>query len=232
MSQRFNPHLIALCGILGILFLGLYFGIGAAIGLTQLPPGTSEAQVLHVATQYHDMWLLGAWLQAAGSLLSVIFILGLVQLAGGVTRFSGVLTLLGCAVLLGVILIEGAFTIDLAQAAVDGHPAASVTSFDVMTVFTQIYPIVPAPLIFLSLGSLLVGSNVLPRILGFLALALGGLYAIAGLVGLFTSPVLTLVPLGLQSLWLLAAAIALVSRSRNTGPAPSAGYQGAVPASH
>lgn len=221
MLHRLNPLLLALCGILGILFLGLYFGIGAAIGLTQLPPGASEAQILHVATKYHDMWLLGAWLQAAGSLFSVIFILGLVQLAGGITPFSGVLTLLGCAVLLGVVLLEGAFTIDLAQAAVDGHPATSVTSFDVMTVFTHIYPIVPAPLIFLSLGTLLVGSSVLPRVFGFLALALGGLYAIAGLVGLFTSPVLTLVPLGLQSLWILAAAVALLARSSNTAGLPA-----------
>jgi hypothetical protein len=226
MSHRLNPLLIALCGILGIVFLGLYFGIGSAIGLAQLPPGASEAQVLHVATQYHDMWLLGAWLQATGSLLSVIFLLGLVQLAGGVTRFSGVLAVLGCAVLLGVVLIEGAFTIDLAQAAVDGHSATSVTSFDVMTVFAHIYPIVPAPLIFLPLGTILVGSSVLPRIFAYLALALGCLYVIAGLVGLFTSPVLTLVPLGLQSLWILAAAIALVARSRHISQAQSVNYQG------
>jgi hypothetical protein len=177
------------------------------------------------------LWPDSTALQATGSLLSVIFFLGLVQLAGGVSRLSGVLTLLGSAVLLGVVLIEGAFTIDLAQAAVDGHPAASVTSFDVMTVFTHIYPIVPAPLIFLSLGTILIGSSVLPRIFGILALVLGCLYAIAGLVGLFTSPVITPVPLGLQSLWILAAAIALVSRSGNTGQATSTGYQDMVTAS-
>jgi hypothetical protein len=231
MSYRRSLLLIALSGVLGIVFLGLYFGIGAAIGLTQLPPGASAAQILHVATQYHDMWLLGAWLQATGSLLSVIFFLGLVQLVGGVARFSGVLTLLGCAVLLGVVLIEGAFTIDLAQAAVDGHPATSVTSFDVMTVFTHIYPIVPAPLIFLPLGAILIRSTLLPRTLGLLALALGCLYTIAGLVGLFTSPVLTLVPLGLQSLWILAAAIALVSRSRQIDHATAVGYHGTMTAS-
>ena len=213
MSRRRNQLAIAVSGVLGIVFLGLYFGIGAAVGLAELPPGASSAQVLHAATQFHDLWLLGAWLQATGSLLSVIFFLGLVHMAGGTTRLAGVLALMGSAVLLGVVLIEGAFTIDLAQAAVDGHQATSITSFDLMTVFTHIYPIVPAPLIFLSLGAVLGGSSLLPRIFGSLALALGCLYAAVGLVGLFTSPILTLIPLALQSLWILAAAIALISRS-------------------
>ena len=213
MSQRVYYLMIALSGILGLLFLGLYFGVGAAIGLASLPPGASATQVLHVATQYHDVWLLGAWLQATGSLLSVIFFLGLVQLAGAATRLSGMLTLLGSAVLLGVVLIEGVFTIDLAQAAADGHHATAISSFDLMTVFAHIYPIVPAPLIFLALGTILLGSSLLPRIFAYLALALGCLYAVVGLVGLFTSPILTLVPLGLQSLWILAAALVLGSLS-------------------
>lgn len=213
MSHRVYYLMIALSGILGIVLLGLYFGVGAAIGLASLPPGTGAAQVLHVATQYHDVWLLGAWLQATGSLLSVIFFLGLVQLAGAATRLSGMLTLLGSAVLLGLVLIEGVFTIDLAQAAADGHQATSISSFDLMTVFAHIYPIVPAPLIFLALGTILLGSSLLPRIFAYLALALGCLYAVVGLVGLFTSPILTLVPLGLQSLWILAAALVLVSLS-------------------
>jgi hypothetical protein len=178
------------------------------------------------------MWLLGAWFQAIGSLLSVVFFLGLVHLAGGTSRFSGVLALLGCAVLLGVVLIEGAFTIDLAQAALDGHAATSVTSFDVMTVFAHIYPIVPAPLIFLALGTILVESRLLPRIFGYLALALGCLYAVVGLVGLFTSPILTLAPLALQSLWVLAAAIALASHAGKIGQAPTSLAQGAVTASY
>jgi hypothetical protein len=216
MSHRLNSLAIAISGVVGIVFLGLYFGVGAAVGLGTLPPGASTAQVLHVATQYHNLWLLGAWLQAMGSLLSIIFFLGL---AGGATRLAGTLTLLGSAVLLGVVLIEGVFTIDLAQAAADGHQATSISSFDLMTVFTHIYPIVPAPLIFLSLGIILIGSRLLPRIFGSLALGLGCLYAAVGLVGLFTSPILTLIPLGLQSLWILAAAIALLSRSGRTASA-------------
>jgi hypothetical protein len=43
--------------------------------------------------------------------------------------------------------------VDLAQAAVNGHQVTSLTSFDIMMVFTHIYPIVPAPVIFLSLAA-------------------------------------------------------------------------------
>jgi len=230
MFGRVNHRMIALSGIVGIVFLGLYFGIGAAIGLAGLPPSTPAAEVLRFATQYHNAWLLGAWLQATGSLLSVIFFLGLVHLAGGSARLAGVLTLLGSAVLLGVVLTEGAFTIDLAQAAADGHQAASVTSFDIMTVFTHIYPIVPAPLIFFALGTVLLGSRLLPGIFGALALALGCLFAVAGLVGLFTSPILTLIPLGLQSLWVLGAAITLYFQSENITSASATQNQETVTA--
>src|SRR5258707_6973302 len=213
MSTRLSHILIALCGILGIVLLGVYFGVGFAFGLAQLPPDATIAQVVRVATQYHDAWFLGAWLQATGSLLSVVFFLALVHRAGGAARLAGMLTILGSAVLLAVVLIERVFTIDLAQAAANGHQVTSLTSFDIMTVFTHIYPLAPAPVIFLALGTILLGSRLLPRVFGYLALGLGIAFEIVGLVGLFTTPVLTLVVLVLQSLWVLAAAITLLVRT-------------------
>jgi hypothetical protein len=118
-----------------------------------------------------------------------------------------------CSALRAVVLIEGVFTIDLAQAATDGHQATSITSFDVMTVFTHIYPIAPAPLIFLALGTILLGAQVLPRTFAYLALALGSVFEILGVVGLFTVPAITLIPLVLQAVWVVAAAIALLVQS-------------------
>jgi hypothetical protein len=173
---------------------------------------------------------LGTWLQATGSLLSVIFFLALVHLAGGTTRLAGVLTLLGAAVLLAVVLLEGAFTIDLAQAAADGHQATSITSFDVMTVFTHLYPIAPAPLIFLALGTVLLGAQVLPRLFAYLALALGVGFEVLGLVGLFTVPAITLIPLVLQAVWVVAAAIALLVQAGKAAERAPAHPQDQVPA--
>jgi hypothetical protein len=207
MSGRLSHILIALAGIFGTLLLSTYFGVGLSIGLAQLPSTASLAQVISVATQYHNLWFLGTWLQATGSLLSVIFFLALVHRAGATTRLEGLLTILGSTVLLSVVLVEGVFTMDLAQAAVDGHQMASLTSFDIMTVFTYIYPMVPAPLIFLALGPILLRSHLLPRIFGYLAVGLGVAFEIAGLAGLFTTSIFTLVVLSLQALWVLAAAI-------------------------
>lgn len=228
MTSRRAYLLTALSGICGTVLLGLYFGIGAGVGLATLPPEATQSQIVSMATQYHDLWYLGTWLQGTGTLLSVIFFLSLVQMAGASSRLAGVLTLLGSAVLLGVVLIEGVFTIDLAQAAADGHQATSVTSFDLMTVFSHIYPIAPAPVIFLALGTILVGARILPRIFGYIALFLGVVFAVAGLVGLFTTPLLTLIPLALQGFWIIAAAIALlIQAGRTQNQTPKQTYAGA-----
>lgn len=216
MSIRRFPNATALCGILGVTLLGIYFGAAPPLP----PPDATMAQVVDVATRYHDTWFLFAWLQATGSLLSVVFFLALVAMAGAAARLAGILTIVGSAILLAVVLVEGVFTIGVAQAAANGHPVVALASYDLMGVFIHIYPLAPAPLIFLSLGAVLLRSSLLPQGLGYLALALGIAYVIVGLVGLFTTPLLTLVVLGMQSLWVLAAAIALIVRVARA-PAPT-----------
>jgi hypothetical protein len=207
MSAQISRILIALCGIFGTVLLGLYFGVGFSTGLAQLSSAATMAQVVSIATRYHTLWFLGTWLQATGSLLSVIFFLALVQRAGRTASLAGLLTIVGSAVLLAVVLIEGVFTLDLAQAAANGHQVTSLTSFDIMTVFTYIYPIVPAPVIFLALGTILLGSSLLPRVFGYLAFGLGITFEVVGLIALFTTPILTIIVLSLQALWVLAAAL-------------------------
>jgi hypothetical protein len=226
MSAQLSRILIALCGILGTVLLGLYFGVGFSVGLAQLPPDTTVAQVVSIGREYRNLWFLGTWLQATGSLLSVVFFLALVQRAGGTVSLAGLLTIVGSAVLLAVVLIEGVFTLDLAQAAVNGHQVTSLTSFDIMTVFTYIYPIVPAPVIFLALGTILLGSGLLPRVFGYLAFGLGIAFAVVGLVALFTTPILTIVVLSLQALWVLAAASTLLVQAGTAFDATAEGeYQ-------
>jgi hypothetical protein len=202
--------LVALCGLLGVTLLGVYFGAPPP-----LPPATaSVAQIADVGRRYHDGWFLFTWLQATGSLLSIVFFLALVQLSGAATRLAGILAAVGSAVLMGVVLIEGVLNLDVPQAVADGHPEVALTSYHQQGLFIHIYPLAPAPLIFLGLGAALLGSRLLPRAFGALALALGGAYLVVGLVGLFTTPVLTLVVLGLQTFWILAAAVALLAGAR------------------
>lgn len=82
-----------------------------------------------------------------------------------------------------------------------------------MTVFTYIYPIVPAPVIFLALGTILLGSHLLPRVFGLLAFGLGIAFVVVGFIALFTTPILTIVVLSLQAFWVLAAAITWLIRT-------------------
>lgn len=189
-----------------------YFGVGFSLGLAQLPANAPNADILKAVTENRDAWYLGAWLQATGSMLSIVFFVALVFEANALTKLSGILTVVGSTTLLTVVLIEGAFTIDLAQAAANGRDAVSLTSFDLMTVFTHIYPLAPAPLIFLSLGMVLLSSNVLPRGFAYTAFVLGIAFLIAGLISLFTIPWLVLVVLVLQSIWGLGAALAYLLR--------------------
>src|SRR5450631_1660595 len=100
MSLRLSYILIALSGILGVILLGTYFGIGFSVGLSQLPASATMAQVVSLGIQYHNLWFLGAWLQATGSLFSVVFFLALVQRTGGTTRLAGILTIVGASILL------------------------------------------------------------------------------------------------------------------------------------
>jgi hypothetical protein len=214
-AQRRFHLLAALCGIAGVVALGAYF---------VLPPPTppanaSAAEVTRIATQSRDLFYLFAWLQAAGSLLSAIFFLALIHLANATTRFAGLAAQVGVAVLLSVALIEGVLTIDVAAATANGHPATALTSYDLMGQFIHIYPIVPAPMIFVALGAALVDASVLPKTFAWLAMALGGAFAIVGLVGLF-NPVAANAVVALligEELWLAAAAIALVVGTVRTG---------------
>jgi hypothetical protein len=200
----------AACGLVGVIALGIYFG--AAPPLPPLNAGAT--QVADAGMHDHGILFLGAWLQATGTLLCVVFFIALVQLAGGVRRLSGLLTVVGAGTLLAVSVIEGAFTIDWAQAAANGHPAAALSSYDVMTVFVHVFPVAPAPLVYLSLGAVLLGADVLPRLFGHLALLLGAAFAVVGLSGLYIAPLLTVVVVGSQSLWILAAAVWLLGHAR------------------
>jgi hypothetical protein len=203
----------AACGLLGVVALGVYFGAAPPLP----PPDAGAAEVAGVGLRYHGTLFLGAWLQATGTLLCVVFFVALVQLAGGATRPSGLLTVVGAGTLLAVAVVEGAFTVDWAQAAADGHPAVALSSYEVMSAFVHVFPMAPAPLVYLSLGAALAGSDVLPAAFARLALVLGTAFALVGLTGLFVAPVLTLVVVGAQSLWVASAAVWLLAR----GPGPA-----------
>ena len=58
MSVQLSRILIALCGILGTILLGLYFGVGFSVGLAQLPLDTTAAQVVSIG---ESIAICGSW---------------------------------------------------------------------------------------------------------------------------------------------------------------------------
>jgi hypothetical protein len=194
--------------------------IGISFAINPGPPaGASAAQVAAFGQQHHDAILWGAWLQAVGPALIVVFAFAAVVLAGATTRLAGWMTLFGAATLMTVSLIEITGYIGVLQTS----PATmGLTSLALIHSVQHLYFIAAAPAVFLPLGLVILGSLVLPRILGYLALALAAGYVLTGVFTLFDSTVPPAVQVAagvVPALWWLAAAGTLLIRARQ---APSA----------
>jgi hypothetical protein len=88
-------------------------------------------------------------------------------------------------------------------------------SLELISAVQHLYFIVAAPSLFLPLGIVLVGSRILPRLLGYLALLLATAFAAIGLIFLLilTLPAKVTAFAGVQALWWLGAAITVIVRS-------------------
>jgi hypothetical protein len=204
----------AVSGLAGTCMLGISFAIN-----TGPPAGASGAQVAAFGQQHHDAILWGSWLQAVGPVLITVFALSVVMLAGATARLAGWMTLFGAATLMTVSLIEitGYIgTVHTSPATMPGTSLALIHSVQ------HLWFIVAAPALWLPLGLVILGSSVLPRILGILALVLAAGYVLAGVFTLFdlTVPPAVQVAAGVvPALWWLAAAGTLLRRTRQAPPA-------------
>ena len=203
-----RPQLVlaAACGIVGTVTL-----IGSFVINPAPPAGLSNGQLAEWAVQHHTTIVLGGWLQGIGSLLTVLFALALVHLAGATHRFAGWATLLAGGTILLVSLVEITFYLAAAEAVVTGDVATGTMSNALIKAVQHVFLIAPALLV--PLGAVLVGSRVLPRPFGYLAVVLGAVLQALGLVGLFgvLQPLVDIL-LVVQGLWFVAAAIALLVR--------------------
>jgi hypothetical protein len=141
------------------------------------------------------------------------------------------MTLFGAATLMTVSLIEitGYIgTLHTSPATMPGTSLALIQSVQ------HLYFIAAAPAVWLPLGLVILGSGVLPRILGYLAIVLAAGYALAGVLTLFDLIVPAAVQISagvLPALWYLAGAGMLLMRARQA--ASTAGLPGgAVAAGH
>src|SRR5215471_13734778 len=154
----------AVSGLVGTCMIGISFAINPGP-----PAGASGAQLTAFMQQHHDTILWGSWLQAVGPALITVFALAIVVLAGSTARLAGWMTLFGAAALMTVSLIEITGYIGVLQTS----PATmSGTSLALIHSVQHLWFIVGAPALFVPLGLVILGSAVLPRILGYLAVVL------------------------------------------------------------
>jgi hypothetical protein len=213
---------VAACGIAGVIMLTAHFLVPPGVPGDNSPPTTVTRFVLH----HRAAILLTAWLQGFGPLPYVLFALGVVYLAGGMTRFAGWVTMLASAVILTLSLIDAAFTISAVQAVTYGQAATAAVSFDLIAgpgndAVGRVFLI--APPLLLPLGAVVLGSRVLPRPFGHAAVAFGLVSMVLELAALFSAGAfgLAIVLIIGENLWVLAAALALMIPARPAGPVPA-----------
>jgi hypothetical protein len=220
MSRRTFRNLSALSCVVGVVLLALSFNLNPGP-----PPNATTDQLVAFRDQYFTSILWGAWLQAVGPFLIVLFAFAMVVLAGATTRLAGWLTFFGGIILMTVSLVEVAFYIGTLYPI---PPTMGLIALDLIYAVQHLYFIVAAPALFVPLGIVVLGSDVLPRAFGYLAIVLGAAFAVLGVVFLTTLvlPAPVTASAGVQVLWWLAAAITLIVRD------PVTSTRTASPTSH
>ncbi len=206
MSTRIFRILTSLCAIIGVIMLITSFMINPGP-----PPNPTEAQLAAFGAQYHNLILIGAWLQAVSPILIVLFAFAIVHLADATTRLRGWMTLFGGTILMMVSLIEIVFYLS----AVNGTTATiGLISLDLIAAVQHLYSMVAAQALFFPLAVVILSSRVLPHVFGYMALVIGATFAILGVADLF-SPLQNVVNVLsiVQGFWWLGAAITLLVRA-------------------
>jgi len=208
MSKSRMCILGGVSGIVGVVLLGVSFAINNGP-----PPNADSSELIKFGQQNYAHILWGAWLQAVGPVLIVLFALALVHLAEATSRLAGWMTFFGATILMTVSLFEIGFYISALNPEPVMMPSVSLRFISAVQ---HLYFIVAAPALFLPLGIVLVNSRILPRLFGYLAVVLAIVFAAIGIIFLLTlalPPAVTALG-GVQALWWLSAAITLVIRHR------------------
>ena len=200
---------ISACGVAGPALLVIYFATPFVAGWPF--NGGSPTAIASYASSHSTLFYAGAWLQTIGTLLSVVFLIGVMTTARASTDVAGVMVVVGCGSLLAVVLVESALTAYVPTAAAAGDAQSAATAFGLINgVFAHVFPLAPASVPYLGLGAIIVRSSVIDRRFGYAAIGLGLAFQLAGALAVFSSAGIILVGAlaGLQALWVIAAALA------------------------
>jgi hypothetical protein len=193
--------LCSVSGIVGVLILVISFNINPGP-----PPGATYEQLLAFGHQYYNSILWGAWLQTIGPFLIILFAFSLVFAAGAGQTIAGWMVFFGAGILMTVSLIEITFYIAVLF---KDPPAGSIIGLNIIYAVQHLYFIIGAPGFFIPLGIVLLGSNVLPKWMSWIAIFMGLLFASLSIVYLFQLilPFWVTAIAGIQAIWWLIASI-------------------------
>lgn len=194
-------------GIAGVILLVISFNLNPG------PPANATLdQIIVFGNQYYRSILWGGWLQAVAPALIILFAFSLVYLSEATKTLAGWMTFFGGVVLMTVSLIEITFYF---SALFPSPTAGILISLNLIHAAQHLYFIVAAPALFIPLGIVLMRSAVLPRIFAWLACLMGVLFFTIGILFLtdLVLPLWVTAIAGVQAIWWLAAAIALIARS-------------------
>ena len=198
----------AISGLAGLVALAAYY---VSPYLANWPnAGGSASSIAAYGSSHETLFFAAAWLQATGTVLIVIFFLGLVAAAGAVTRLSGLVVILASISLLSLVLVEALLAVFVPIAAAAGDPEAAAVAFGLVNgTFARVFPLGPASWSYLGLGWVVLQTGVIDRRLGYAALGLGAAFEAAGLIAVASSAgaLLATALSVLQVLWVAAAAI-------------------------
>ncbi|WP_415857038.1 hypothetical protein [Sinomonas sp. G460-2] len=203
-----------LAAVVGTVFLLVYFTVPALSGWP-FAGGTPTA-LANYASDHALLFFAGGWFQTVGSALCVAFVLAVLRMAGTVVSFAGLLAMVGGATLLAVVLAEAVVLESVPVAAASGDSTTAAVAFALSNgVFVRIFPLIPAPMVFVGVG--FAGRGVLGGWLARSAIVLAGAFVLAGALAVVT-PVGVFVGIGLsvmQAVWFLAAGLRMLLRRGN-----------------
>lgn len=207
--------LTALSGICGQLALGLYYS-GVMVPIQPVTADAGMGQLADLIVQHRVAIFWDAYLQGLGTLLTVIFFIRLVYLSRAGNLFPGWLVIITSSVMMAIALLDVTFTVATVNSALAKHPDTLRVAVDFITGSTEAFDytflFIPAPVLILSLGSVLLHSKLLPRVFAYLAIAIGIAFVALGIYSLFTTlsgstgvifEILQLI----QTIWVLASAV-------------------------
>jgi Domain of unknown function (DUF4386) len=208
MSDRVTPKLVAVAGFVSaVALIGHFVVAGPPASFT-----TSQKLLVDYALQ-HDAVVTGAWLDGIGSILLVLTVIGVAQLAGAAGSLAGRVLLVAGAAVAAQSLLADTLLIAATQIAAAGSGAQAAMLVQVAHAADYVFPIANtfwAP----ALGLIVLRTRVLPAIFGYIAVAFGLVELFGGTAALYSESVNAVVnPLFLvMVVWNVAAGIVLLVR--------------------